>query len=112
MKISVNYKITHNRLPDIIASFPGAVSAVVKKTAMDIEADAKNECPIGITGNLQASIKADVDEFSATIAPDTDYAAYVEFGTYKMGAKPYMRPAADKNAPKFEAAITKLLENL
>lgn len=113
MKVSVNYKVTYNRLPEIIAMFPGAVSAVVKKTAMDIEADAKEDCPVSPGGGtLKNSIKAKTEEFSATVSPNTDYAAYVEFGTYKMGAQPYMRPAADKNEPKFVAAMEEIVKKL
>ncbi len=111
MQISVNMKITHNRLPEIIGKFPGLASAVIRKTAFDIEADAKEFVPVK-SGTLQNSISTEVDEFYATIAPHTDYAAYVEFGTYKMAAKSYMVPAADRNAPKFEAAMEEILGNL
>jgi len=111
MNVTVNYKIVDNRLPEIIAKVPGLVSAAVKKTAFDIETDAKQFSPVD-TGTLQGSISAEVEEFSAAIAPHTEYAGYVEFGTWKMGAQPYMRPAADKNAPKFEAAITEILSSL
>ena len=111
MNVTVNYRIAHNRLPEIIAKMPGLVSAVVKKTAFDIEEDARNFCPVD-TGALQGSIEANVEEFYATIAPATEYAGYVEFGTWKMAAQPYMRPAADKNAPKFEAAMAAALASL
>lgn len=104
MHITVKTTIYDNRIPDIIAKFPGAVSAVVKKTAFDIEKEAKFLCPVE-TGALSRSIAADVQEFSATIAPHTDYDAYVEFGTWKMGAQPYMRPAADMIEPQFVEAI-------
>ena len=111
MNVTVNYKITHNRLPEIIGKFPGQASAAIRRTALKVEVDAKNFCPVD-TGVLKGSIEADVGEFYATIAPNTDYAAYVEFGTYKMAAKPYMLPAADINAPIFETAMEEILGNL
>jgi len=46
MNITVKTTITDNRIPGIMATFPGAVSAVVKKTAMDVEAEAKTLCPV------------------------------------------------------------------
>lgn len=109
MNIKVRTTIHDNRIPGIIARFPGAVSAVVKKTAFDIETEAKALCPVD-TGALSRSILAEVGEFSATIAPHTDYDAYVEFGTFKMGAQPYMRPAADKLEPQFVAAIDAIVK--
>ena len=30
------------------------------------------------------------------IGPNTDYDVYVEFGTYKMAARPYVRPGAER----------------
>lgn len=110
MNIKVRTTIHDNRIPGIIARFPGAVSAVVKKTAFEIENEAKAMVPVD-TGELWRSIRADTSqEFSATIAPHTDYDAYVEFGTIHMRAQPYMRPAADKVEPQFVAAIDQIVK--
>lgn len=111
--INVSYRtiIRYNRIPDIAARFPGAVRAVVAKAALDIEADAKALCPVD-TGALRGSIKAEVEGFRAEIAPHKEYAAYVEFGTYKMAPRAYMRPAADINEPKFIAAMEALVGRL
>ena len=114
MNITVKTIIHDNRIPGIIAQFPGAVSKVVAKTAFDIEATAKSICPVAKVagGTLRRSIKAEVEQFSATIAPHTEYDAYVELGTYKMAARPYMRPSADMHAPKFSAAIDEIVKRM
>lgn len=111
MNVTVNFKITNNRLPEIIGKCPALVTAAVKKTAYDILDDAQNIVPID-TGYLAGSITVTTEEFYATVQPAAEYAAYVEFGTWKMGAQPYMRPAGDLNAPKFDAAITAILSSL
>jgi len=111
MNVTVRTTITDNRIPGIIARFPGAVSKVVAKTAFDIEATAKARVPVK-SGTLQRSIAAEVEQFSATIAPHTEYDAYVELGTYKMAAQPYMRPAADMHEPKFVAAIDEIVKRM
>jgi HK97 gp10 family phage protein len=41
-----------------------------------------------------------------------EYAGYVEFGTYKMAPRAFMRPAADVNEPKFYAAMDALAAHL
>ena len=111
--ISISYRTTirYNRIPEIVARFPGAVRAVVAKTALDVEADAKALCPVD-TGALRGSIKAEIEGTRATIEPHMEYAGYVEFGTYKMAPQAYMRPAADINEPKFIAAMEALAANL
>lgn len=111
MHIAVKTTIRDNRIPGIIAMFPGAVSAVVSKTAFDIETTAKTLAPFE-TGKLSGSIEAKVEQFSATIAPHTEYDAYVELGTWKMSAQPYMRPAADMHEPKYVEAIDQIVKRM
>jgi len=44
------------------------------------------------TGKLQRSIKAKEDSVEVT----EEYAGFVEFGTEKMAAQPYLRPAIEQ----------------
>ena len=110
--MSSTIRIEFNRFPEIAAKLPAETSAVVRKTAFDVEAHAKQVVPVD-TGALKNSIATEMEsDTSATIAPHTEYAAYVEFGTYKMAAQPYMTPAAEVNRPKFESAMRQLLNRL
>lgn len=84
---------------------------VVAKSALDIERDGKINAPVD-TGTLESSISSDIDGLSAEIGPHTDYEAYVEYGTSKMAAQPYMGPAFDKNVPGFVAAMGKVGEKI
>ena len=111
MNVTVNYHVRSNRIPAIMAKMPGAVSAVVRKTAYDILDTAQDIVPVD-TGYLGGSITPTVEEYSATIQPAAEYAAYVEFGTYKMRAQPYMRPAADMHEPRYAAAMEDLFRSL
>lgn len=105
-------EITFNRFPEIAAKLPVETSTVVRKTAFDVEAHAKTIVPVD-TGALKNSITTEMDSsVSAIVAPHTEYAEYVEFGTYKMAAQPYMTPAAEAVRPGFEAAMKQLLERL
>jgi HK97 gp10 family phage protein len=79
-----------------------AVRASVEAACALIQETAKNYCPVD-TGALQASITTEIDDSGKTIVgtvgPHRTYADYVEFGTYKMAAQPYMRPSFDENKP-------------
>ena len=61
------------------------------------------------TGKLVASIAAEMDwkENSALVGSNLDYATYLEFGTKKMDARPWLHPALNKNMQNLESNITK-----
>jgi hypothetical protein len=40
------------------------------------------------------------------------YGKFVEFGTRRMGARPYMRPAAEQVLPGFADAVKRALAGL
>lgn len=85
-------------------------SAVIRKTAHDIERDAKIFCPVD-TGNLRNSISTGITgdgrfgSIEAEIGPTADYAAFVEYGTSRMAPRAYMGPALDRNTPDFVRAM-------
>lgn len=119
--------ISFNHFPEIAAALPDETSQVVRKVAFDVEAEAKMLVPVD-TGNLKNSIRMvmepDAIEAVVDIEPgktppgktstttSAEYAPYVEFGTHKMGAQPFMTPAAEMNQPKFESAMKQLLQRL
>ena len=82
-------------------------SQVVRKTALDLEAQAKAFAPVD-TGTLQGSIGSDIAPIRAVVGPTVEYAPYQEFGTYKMAPHPFMAPAADAVEPGFVAAMEQL----
>lgn len=70
-----------------------------------VETYAKIRCPVD-TGFLRNSITVDeVTPMEAVIAPHTDYAEHVEFGTSRMAAQPYMRPALDEHESEILQAV-------
>ncbi len=71
-----------------------------------VETYSKILCPVD-TGFLRNSIQVDsVTPIEATIAPHTDYAEHVEFGTSRMAAQPYMRPALDEHENEIVQAVS------
>jgi HK97 gp10 family phage protein len=76
-----------------------------------------NTTPNVDTGTLRSSIMVDeVTPERAIIAPHTDYAEHLEFGTSRMQAYPYMRPALDEHEAEIlaavEAAIVDFVESI
>lgn len=70
-----------------------------------VETHSKLLCPVD-TGFLRNSIQVDdVTANEAVIAPHTEYAEHVEFGTERQAAQPYMRPALDQHEREIVGAI-------
>lgn len=112
MSAQVKITIQSNRFREIARKAHKAANVIVRKAAIDVEAHAKAVVPVD-TGMLKNSITTEYPtETSAIVAPHTEYEQYVEYGTRRQRAKPYMRPAAEKVRPSFVVACEKLEEHL
>lgn len=64
-------------------------------------------------GTLQDYILSDfVSELEAQVTSEAPYAAALEFGTSKMAARPYMRPARDKHADEIQRMFAQEIDKL
>lgn len=83
---------------------------VIRAGASRITRDAKILAPVD-TGNLRASIGADItgdgrnSAITAEIGPTADYGAYVELGTSRQAPQPYLFPAFDNNVDGITRAL-------
>ena len=113
----VDHGEPHRRLAQELHSAAGRVGAdmanVIRKGASDIERDAKINAPVD-TGFLRSSISTDYTgdgrtrSMTAEIGPTASYALYVEFGTSRMRAQPYLFPATDRHEPAILAAMAQV----
>jgi HK97 gp10 family phage protein len=102
--------IKKNDLGRIAANVRPLASQVVRKAAADVEAHAKTLVPVD-TGATKASIQVDpIDDLHSNVVVGTDYAPFIEYGTSRSPAQPYLTPAADAVRPGFEAAIKQVFE--
>ena len=66
-----------------------------------------------VTGTLRRSIKHDpIDSDTVAIGSDVEYSPYVELGTRRAQAKPYLRPAISDNIPEYKAIAEAELSEL
>jgi HK97 gp10 family phage protein len=75
-------------------------------TGDDIVRDARSLVPVR-EGNLHDSIYAEPagDGYEIEIGAGMDYAGYVEFGTSRQAAQPYLVPAIERNRYRFYGRI-------
>lgn len=98
-----------------------AVRTVVQKNGSEMQKKAQKKAPVGTPqstgipnykgGTLKQSIGLEITNggLTATVEPKAHYAAYVELGTRKMKAKPYLKPAFDEQKEKFKSDMQKLV---
>ena len=79
-----------------VGSIPGLATPnqieKLEEIGADVQSIAMDMCPVD-TGYLQSSINYYVDGQSLILQADADYTSFVEYGTYKMGAQPFLEPA-------------------
>lgn len=74
-------------------------------------ASQKGDAPNTDTGALVKSVAVEPGgDGVAFVGSDLKYAAYLEFGTRQMDARPWLNPALQRNIVNLEANITKAVE--
>lgn len=76
------------------------------------EGYAKRLCPVD-TGRLRNSISHAVDEEeqAAYIGTNVEYAPFVEFGTSRQKAQPYLKPAAEDHGDEYRSIVENALKS-
>lgn len=100
--IKSNADVFKNALPEQIAQALEAIGLVA-------EGYAKEECPVD-TGRLRNSISHARDDNAAYIGTNVEYAPYVELGTSRQKAQPYLRPAAENHTEEYKNIVKTALQ--
>jgi len=102
MSFSVSLDTT--KLNEIIAKLPGNRDKIVRAAAMHILGEARQRAPVR-TGALRNNSQVTDGRGYSNVEFNQEYAAYVELGTYKMAAQPYLTPAVEAEAKLLEQRI-------
>ena len=75
-------------------------------------ASAAGEPPASDTGYLANNIlvNIDADGFGASGESRADYSSFLEFGTSKMAARPFMQPALEENRAKIKRLQNQMIK--
>lgn len=107
--------VKFNRIPEILRRAPGQIDEALYGLALDGERDTKQSFgtspspeggPPGVdTGTLRNSINVrKIRALRYEIRDGVEYGIHLEYGTVRMGARPFMRPMAARlarRAPQF-----------
>ena len=108
--MKLNFKIISTvDFPGVGDKIKKAGKDAIKDLVVAIARDAIKGSPV-LTGNNRRSIKYEVKKLSGSVYSTSGYGGYLETGTRKMGAKPYFKPALDKNIRKFPGKVKAKME--
>ncbi len=90
----------------------GAKTGIIytRGTSPPHQASAAGEPPANDSGYLAQNIfiSMDGDGLGADVESRAEYSEFLEFGTTKMAARPFMHPAAESNRPKIRRLVQQM----
>lgn len=115
MTDSMEVKILVNNIPKMTQRVQQAIMDGLWECGEVAEAYAKDKCPVD-TGNLKNSIthqeKQNATGGECQIGSAVEYATYVEMGTYKMKAQPYLKPSIANHKNEYKERIAQKLRHI
>jgi len=97
------FRFDQAALDQLFDSAQGPVGKELLRRTVRVESGAKRLCPVD-TGRLRSSIthalERDMRGLVGIIGTDVEYAPFVELGTSRMDAKPFLRPALGAEASR------------
>jgi len=73
------------------------------------QASAPGEPPMSDTGRLASSMQFEIDGLTGYVFTPVEYGPYLEFGTSRMAARPFLFPSVEEERPVFMKALKEIL---
>lgn len=112
----MDFKLTDNS-EEVKSAMEKAIARGLEEIGLTAEAYAKLKCPVD-TGRLRNSISHDVRDKEVYIGTNVEYAPYVEMGTSyvetgtsRTKAQPFLKPAATEHSDEYKKIIETELRN-
>lgn len=106
----MDIRVENDNTDEIMAAVKRATEKALEMCGLQAEGYAKRLCPVD-TGRLRSSITHQVEGDTAYIGTNVEYAAYVEYGTSKMRAQPYLKPAVANHNDVYKRIIKSCFQN-
>lgn len=104
-----NFFIAMDNSEIVIQASYDQIEKALKSVALTAEKYAKQDCPVD-TGRLRSSITHETDKNTAYIGTNVEYAPYVEMGTSRMRAQPFLEPAMEQHLSEYKEMIETILK--
>lgn len=111
--INMSVKVTTDNTEKVKTEFEKALKVALEEIGLVAEGYAKKLCPVD-TDRLRGSITHGVidSEKTAYIGTNVEYGKYVELGTFKMSAQPFIKPAVNNHVDEYKDILESHLKSL
>lgn len=105
-----NVAVKQDNTDQAVDGIDSAIGVALEKIGLLAENYAQKKCPVD-TGNLRGSITHEVDtaDNAVYIGTNVEYAPYVELGTSRQKAQPFLKPAASEHGEQYRKVLKKAL---
>lgn len=99
-------EVLANNTDEVSDGIKSALAAALEEVGLVAEGYAKRLCPVD-TGRLRNSIThvTRPDDNAVYIGTNVEYGPYVEYGTLRQKAQPFLRPAATGHGDTYRAIV-------
>lgn len=104
-----DYELKDNS-EEVKSLMAGALARALEKIGLVAEGYAKRLCPVD-TGRLRNSITHTDDGEFEYIGTNVEYAPYVELGTSRTRAQPYLKPAVVDHSNEYKKIVEAEMQN-
>jgi HK97 gp10 family phage protein len=102
--MAFDIRITGDNSQEFIDELERRIPVALEECGLVAEGYAKRLCPVD-TGRLRNSITHTVNGDIAYIGTNVEYAPYVELGTSRTRAQPFLKPAVADHASEYKRVI-------
>ena len=102
--MSFSVSVDTTKLNQIIAKLPGNRDKIIRATALHVLGEARKRAPVR-TGFMRDNSEVTNGDGYSNVEFHAEYAPYVELGTHKMAARPYLTPAVEAEAKLLEKRL-------
>ena len=111
--IEIDFSEVNANIENMVATLPDKFDKGMQDACLLVEESAVNNAPVD-TGYLKGTITNKVVKNGSNIEgyvySTAEYAPYVELGTYKMEAKPFLYPALTQNQSAIREIFSEVLK--
>ena len=109
--MGIEFRVNKDNTDEVLRALQTAKQRALEAIGLQAEGYAQLLAPVD-TGRLRNSITHKVvDEDSVAVGTNVEYAIYQEFGTSKMKAQPYLKPAVMNHIDEYKRIAEESLKN-
>lgn len=90
-------RVAQDNTHQVLSELKNAIEKSLEESGLVVESAAKQLCPVDTSRLVNSITHQKSGDKTEQVGTNVEYGKYVELGTSKMGAKPYLKPGAQNS---------------